>query len=197
MAKPDLGHQLTEKELADLERRISRVYKQAREGLEKEVIDYFERFAERDEEMKKLVGTIQNGKEWTEQDYLQWRLNQIGRGERIDDLAVKMAERYTKANEVAISYVNDATPSIYSLNRNYSAYTIEKVHGNVGFTLWNESAVRRMLVEHPDLMPYYPKPRAIKRGFDLRYGKRQIKKAVTSGLLQGDRKSTRLNSSHP
>ena len=86
-----------------LERRIARVYREARDDLEKTVIDYFTAFEKRDEEMKKLIGTEINGKVWTEQDYLQWRLNQIGRGERIDDLAVKVAERYTKANEVAKS----------------------------------------------------------------------------------------------
>ena len=149
------------------------------------MIDYFTAFEKRDEEMKKLVGTEINGKIWTEQDYLQWRLNQIGRGERFDDLAIKVAERYTKANEVAISYVNDETPSVYSLNRNYAAYTIEKVAGNVGFTLWDESTVKRLIKDDPDVMPYYPKERAIKRGIDLKYGQRQIKKSVTSGILQG------------
>ena len=71
--------------------------------------------------MKKLIGREINGKVWTERDYALWRLNQIGRGERFDDLAVKVAERYTKSNEVALAYVNDATPGIYSLNRNYAA----------------------------------------------------------------------------
>ena len=93
----DLGHQWTDQELERLERRIARVYREAWDDLEKTVIDYFERFQERDEQMKKLIGTVQNGKTWTEGDYKQWRLNQIGRGERFDDLAVKVAERYTKA----------------------------------------------------------------------------------------------------
>ena len=35
---------------------------------------YFERFKKRDEETKALIGTIVNGKEYTEQDYQQWRL---------------------------------------------------------------------------------------------------------------------------
>ena len=117
----DIAHQLTDEELEKLERRIARVYREAWDDLEKTVIDYFERFQERDEQMKKLIGTVQNGKTWTEEDYKQWRLNQIGRGERFDDLAVKLAERYTKANETAIAYVNDLTPGIYSLNRNYAA----------------------------------------------------------------------------
>lgn len=185
MSRPDQAHLWTDKQLSDLERRIARVYREAWDDLEKTVIDYFNRFLERDEEMKKLIGTEINGKVWTERDYELWRLNQIGRGERFDDLAVKVAERYTKANEVAIAYVNDATPGIYSLNRNYAAYTIEQVAGNVGFTLWDEATVKRLIVEEPDLMPYYPKKRALKRGIDLKWGKKQITKSVTSGLLQG------------
>lgn len=135
--------------------------------------------------MKKLIGTVQNGKEWTENDYKLWRLNQIGRGERFIALRDKMAERYTAANEVAISYVNDETPGIYSLNRNYSAYTIEQVAGDADFTLFDEQTVKRLVTEQPDLMPYYPQAKAVKRGIDLKYGKKQITKAVTSGILQG------------
>ena len=91
----------------------------------------------------------------------------------------------TNAHETAIAYVNDATPGIYSLNRNYAAYTIERVAGNVDFTLWDEQTVRRLIVEQPDLMPYYPKAAAVKRGIDLEYGKKQITKCVTSSILQG------------
>ena len=40
-------------------------------------------------------------------------------------------------------------------------------------------------MEEPDLMPYYPKKKALKRGVDLKWGKKQITKSVTSGLLQG------------
>lgn len=123
MPKPDRAHQWTDEELERLERRISRVYREAWDDLEKTVIDYFNRFVVRDEEMRKLIGTEINGKVWTEHDYELWRLNQIGRGERFGDLAVKVAERYTKANEVALAYVNDTTPGIYTLNRNYAAYT--------------------------------------------------------------------------
>lgn len=185
MPNRDLGHEWTDEELERLERRIARVYREAWDDLEKTVIEYFERFQERDEEMKKLVGTEINGKIWTEQDYLQWRLNQIGRGKRFEDLVSKVAERYTKANEVAIAYVNDTTPSVYALNRNYAAYTIEQLSGNIGFTLWDESTVKRLIKDDPDIMPYYPKERAVKRGIDLKYGQRQIKKSVTSGILQG------------
>ena len=185
MPNRDLGHEWTDEELEKLERRIARVYREARNELNETVKAYFESFRKRDEEMRALIGTIQNGKEWTEQDYLQWRLNQIGRGKRFEALRDKIAERYTKANDVAIAYVNDAMPGIYSLNRNYAAYTIEKVAGNVGFDLWDEQTVWRLIVEQPNLMPYYPKKKALKRGIDLKWGKKQITKSITSGILQG------------
>ena len=185
MATPDLGHQLTDKELAKLERRIAKLYREAGKELQATIDAYFEQFAKRDEEMKALIGTVQNGKEWTETDYKQWRLNQIGRGERFKALRDKVARRMTDANAVAVAYTNDATPGIYSLNRNYAAYTIERVSGNVGFDLWDEQTVKRLIVEQPNLMPYYPPNRALKRGIDLEYGKKQITASVTSSILQG------------
>lgn len=185
MANSDLGHKLTDKELAKLERRIAKLYREAGEELQATIDAYFEQFKKRDEEMKALIGTVQNGKEWTEADYKQWRLNQIGRGGRYQAMRDKVAQRATDANAVAVAYTNDATPSIYSLNRNYSAYTIEQVAGNVGFDLWEEQTVKRLMVEQPDLMPYYPPKRALKRGIDLEYGKKQITKSVTSSILQG------------
>lgn len=185
MPKSDAAHRATDDELAKLERRIAKLYREAADELQETIDEYFEAFAKRDEEMKALIGTMQNGKEWTEQDYKLWRINQIGRGRRYEALREKIAQRMTNAHEVAISYVNDATPGIYSLNRNYAAYTIERVAGNVDFTLWDEQTVRRLLVEQPDLMPYYPKAAAVKRGIDLEYGKKQITKCVTSSILQG------------
>lgn len=186
MAQPDTGHQLTEKELAKLEKRISAVYGESAKELKKTIDAYFESFAKRDEEMKKLIGTVQNGKEWTGQDYKQWRLAQIGRGERFEALRDRIAERMTRANEVAAAYVNDETPGIYSLNRNYAAYTIEQVSGDVGFGIWDEQTVKRMIVEQPDLMPYYPPERAVNRGIDLAWGKQQITRQVTTGILMGE-----------
>lgn len=185
MANSDLGHMLTDKELAKLERRIAKLYREAGKELQATIDAYFEQFKKRDEEMKALIGTVQNGKEWTEADYKQWRLNQIGRGERYQAMRDKVAHRVTDANAVAVSYTNDATPGIYSLNRNYAAYTIESVAGNVGFDLWDEQTVKRLMVEQPDLMPYYPPKRALKRGIDLAYGKKQITASVTSSILQG------------
>lgn len=181
MAKPDEGVKLTEQELNALEKRIAAVYRQAAKELDAEVKAYFVGFEMRDAEQKSRV----DAGEITEQQYRQWRLNQIARGKHFEALRDKMAQRYTQANETSVAYVNDATPGIYSLNRNYAAYTIEQVSDKADFTLWDERTVRRMITEQPDSMPYYPPERAVRRGIDLSYGKRQITASVTSAILQG------------
>lgn len=181
MPKPDAAHLQTDKELAKLEKRIAKIYKEAADDLQSTIDDYFAKFAKRDAKQKERL----EAGEITEQEYKQWRLAQMGRGERFKALQSRVAERYTEANEIAVRYVNDATPGIYSLNRNYSAYTIEKVAGNVGFDLWDERTVRRLIVDNPEVMPYYPPEKALKRGIDLAYGKKQISASVTSSILQG------------
>lgn len=179
--RPDKGYDLTEKELKALEKRIYDSYKEAYDGLTDIIKEYFAKFADRDasEKARLDAGDI------TEEQYKQWRLAQIGRGKRFEDLRDKVAERMTNTNAAAVAYVNDATPGIYSLNRNFAAYTIEQVTGDVGFDLWDEQTVKRLIVEQPELMPYYPPKRALKRGIDLAWGKKQITASVTSSILQG------------
>lgn len=67
---PDIGHEQTDKLLDKLERRLASVYRTASKEMQDKITKYFESFAKRDEEMKALIGTTQNGKEWTEQDYM-------------------------------------------------------------------------------------------------------------------------------
>lgn len=177
----DTGQKLTEQELTKLEKRIFAVYQEAYNGLDATIREYFSKFSERDKEMK---AQLDAGK-ITEEHYRQWRIAQIGRGKRFEALRNQVAERMTNANATAVAYVNDATPGIYSLNRNFAAYTIEQVAGDVGFDIWDEQTVKRLISEQPELMPYYPEKRALNRGIDLAYGKKQITASVTSSILQG------------
>ena len=185
MARPNEADRGTDRALADLERRINSVYSKAAKELQEEIDAFFKHFADQDKKMQDLIGQKRNGKEWTEKDYQQWRLNQMGRGTRLEALRDKLAERATEAKEVALAYVNDATPGIYSLNRNYTAYTTESVHPSADFTLFDEQTVKRLIVEQPDVMPYYPERLALKRGIDLAFGKQQITASVTGSILQG------------
>lgn len=175
------GQKMTDAELAKLEKRIAAIYREAYNDLTDTIRDYFGKFAARDAVEKARL----DAGEISEDQYKLWRAAQIGRGKRFEALRDKVAERMTNANATAIAYINDATPGIYSLNRNLAAYMIEQVAGDVGFDLWDERVVKRLIAEQPGLMPSYPEKRALKRGIDLAYGKKQITASVTSSILQG------------
>lgn len=174
----DFAHKETERILSDLERKIKALYADANRDMKKKAEIYFARFAERDKKQKEALeaGRI------TEEEHLQWRLAQIGRGERFEKLRDELAERMTDANKVAAAYINDQTPGIYSLNHNYEAYTIEKVAGNVGFTIYDEQTVRRLIQEDPNLLP----KRRVNAPKDKKWNRKRFSAEITSGILQGE-----------
>ena len=174
----DLGNKWTEEELAALERKIKKIFKGASKDLQKKADEYFSKLATRDKQQQDLLkaGKI------TEEQYKQWRLAQIGRGDRFIALRDACAERMTEANKVAVSYVNDTTPSIMSLNYNYSAYTIEQVSGDVGFTLWDEQTVKRLAKDDPTLLP----KRRVNAPKDLKWNKKRFTAEITAGILLGE-----------
>lgn len=174
----DLGHRLTDAELSKLEKKIAKVYRDAYNDLQKKVETYFKRFEKRDNAIKSKL----EAGEITEDYYKQWRLAQMGRGERFEALRDEVAERMTKATEVAMSYINDTTPGIYSLNRNYEAYVIEQVAGDVGFTVINEQTVKRLITEDPDLLPR----RRVNAPLDKKWNRTRFSAEITSGILQGE-----------
>lgn len=177
----DYGHRMTEYELSQLEHKITQVYSEAKVDLEKTISAYFKKFSKLDEQYRAKVAAG----EMTQKEYTNWRLNAMARGKRYEAMRDKVAARMTDANAVARAYVEDKTPGIYALNRNFAAYTIEKAGARADFTLFDEATVRRLIVEDPDSMPYYDPAKALDRKIDLAYGKKQITKTVTSSILQG------------
>ncbi len=178
----DLGHQLTDEELAKLERRIAKVYKTAADEMQDKITEYFKKFDEQDKKKREL---LEQGK-ITEQEYKQWRLGKLATGKKYQSMRDQLAERMTNANQEAVAYVNSFTPTVYSLNRNYTAYQIEQADITASFQLWDESTVARLIKDNPELMPNYPKEKALARGIDLDWGKKQISKEITTGILLGE-----------
>lgn len=181
MSNRDEAQEWTEERLKRLEKRIEEVYREAMEARDKSVDAFFVWFEKADEKKRKLL----EEEKITEKQYQQWRLEQLMTGNQYKAMRDKLAERMTHANEIAIAYVNDETPGIYSINRNWTAYKIEQAVGDCDFTLYDERVIKRLIIENPGLMPNYPAEKAIKRDIDLEYGKKQITSSITSGILQG------------
>lgn len=180
------GNSLTDNALADLEKKIHDLYAAAVAELNEVIHDYFNKLAVREKEQRALLdaGKI------TEEQFKQWRLAQYGRGERFIQLRDNLAERMYQANVIAAAYINNDMAALYAMGH---AYTIEWVQEELGdllegvdFTLFNEEAIKNLLMNDPDLMPdYFPTPLEIAKGRDMEYSRQQITASITSSIVQG------------
>lgn len=168
---------LTEKELLKLEGKIGREYKAAWKEVKKKASDYMKSFEAKDLAQRALVESGQI----TEEQYKLWRIQALGQGQRWEQLRDNLAIRMTNANQVAMSYVNDTTPSIFSLNHNAEAYVIESYAKDISFTLYDENTVKRLIMENRQLLPH---PR-VDIPKDLKWNQKKIQSALTSGIIQG------------
>ena len=175
---PTYADKATDELLAEMEKRIARIYKQASDDLQAQSNAYFDSFASRYE--KEYAAYLQG--KYTDAQFKAWYYAQVGRGERWQVLKTNMAQRMTQANQIAAAYVNDQTPGIYSLNANYTAYEIEGATG-IAFDLVNEQAVKNLMGEanHTEFRVLSVNPKR-----DYKWNTEKIQDALLSGILQGD-----------
>jgi SPP1 gp7 family putative phage head morphogenesis protein len=169
----------TERRLSDLTKKITTQYGIAYRELAKKCKEYFRKFEER---YQKEYEAYQNGA-YTAAEFAAWVKAQIARGEHWNRLRDNVALRITKANETAASYINDTTPSIWTLNYNFTAYQADKAMG-VSFDIYDENTVRRLIQEDPKLLPSISQ-KAIDRAKDTAWNRAQFTKDVTSAIMQG------------
>lgn len=185
--RPD---QWTDEELAKLEARITEEYGKAWNELKKKADDYFKTFEKRDKALRKALdeGKVKLPAGETADSYYQkWRRNQLAIGKRWDALRDEMARRITECNKVAAAYVNDITPGIWSLNRNYECYVMESLDEvaeiGVSFTIFDEQTIRRLIVNRDKYMlPRY----WVAENRDVLWNYRKLQSGLIAGILAGD-----------
>ena len=174
----------TEQELQKLEKRLTDVYKQAEKELDSKARSYFKQFANR---YAKEYAAYQAGK-YTKEEFEAWLMNQYGRGQRWEALREDMARRLTESNEIAAAYINEKTPLVIALNRNFEAYMIKslvpdrqiKEIGDIA--LVDEHTVKRLTVRKQKILP----PRRVLKSKDVRWNMKKLQNALLQGILQGD-----------
>lgn len=82
-------------------------------------------------------------------------------------------------NEVALSYINNKTPKIYTLN--YNEFANQDIDGYT-FTLVNENAVRNLIKSDKIELP----PKKLDVPKDKRWNAKNINSQLMQGLLQGE-----------
>lgn len=182
---------VTDEKLKKLEKRISKMYKGAYVEMAEKWDNYINGYDEDGvtkiihhdslkERYYKEYEAYKNGA-YTEQEFKMWYKTQIERGEGYGRLRDSLANRMTNANVVASAYINDATPSVYSLNRDYEAYRIDNAYG-VDFHLGDEMTERRLIGRDNHIEFRTVSVNPIR---DYEWNRVQIHNALTAGIMQG------------
>lgn len=183
--RTDPGREYANGRLADLERRIAVEYEQAARDVQEKTKRYFEDFQRKDRQWQIMVSRG----EVTEQEWQNWRKNQMIVGERWERLANQLAADAHRANQMAAAMINGEKPAIYAEAYNYGTYECET--GSLietGFTLYDPHTVSRLLSDNPDMLP--PPGRRVTEliaiGKDLLWNRQIIQSAALQGILQGE-----------
>ena len=157
--KVDIAHEMTDRELLNLENRIAKVYREAEKDVQKEMSIFLSNFKKKDAEWK---FKLDKGEAKIE-EYQEWLKKQVFRGEQWQLQRQMIADTLYNANYTALEMVNNKTPEIFALNSNYVAFDLEKkAEVDLSFHLYNTSTVRKLLVEDAKILPF----KKLKKGKD-------------------------------
>ena len=135
---------------------------------------YFKQFEKLDEQKRKQL----EAGEITEQEFIQWRLAQIGRGKAFEALRDKVAEYLTEVTNEAIELVAAEMPEVYAINYNQEAEGINTDEGSA-IPLITAAIIVLLWRKKSDIMT---RPK-LNRQKDITWNRKNFSASVTSGIL--------------
>lgn len=179
----DQAHEWTDEEIERLERRFRRQYNQASREMRKRLDDMMESYDKANAEWRQRV----KSGDATQEDYDSWLKDQATDRAFVQSMAQTLAQDANRANQLAMDTVNDTIPSVFAENANYAAFEVERGIGyeTHAFDLYDQSTVRRLIRDQPDLLPPLPEPK-MDNGRDLRWNRQKFASVITQSVLQGE-----------
>ena len=183
----DKGHELTDKKLAELEKKLKAHYKQASDEVQKKLDDYLKAFKAKD--ARHLADLQKDFTKENYEEYIRWRKGQVLISERWEEMRQTLAEDYHHANMEAKSIIDGYMPDIYALNHNYGTYDVEhNALVDTSYTLYDRQTVERLMRDDPDMLPPPGKKvsKHIAEGKDVLWNKAQIQASMWQSVTQGE-----------
>ncbi len=146
----DRGQEETDLLIARIEEDVKKHYELAQAEINVKVNDYWKRFKTKD----KIKQAQVKAGEITENEYNQWRVNQMLLGKRWEDMRDVIAKDLTNAQQIAESIAKGYIPEAYAIGANFGAYQIESGCSlDTSWILYDRTTVGRMIRDNPDLLP--------------------------------------------
>lgn len=174
----------TEKLLTQMERKIDKIYKDANN----EISEKWDAFmASHEDKLKTAYDELQEALKSGDREAIAEARDVYERtakditvnNKRFEGMVEETAQKITHVNEVALSYVNDQMPQVYTIN--YNAFKNERIDG-YSFSLVNENAVKSLARSNKLLLP----EKKINVSKDQRWNVKNINSQMMQGILQGE-----------
>jgi SPP1 gp7 family putative phage head morphogenesis protein len=144
----DYAHELTDRELTALEKKIAAAYERAGESVKKRAEEYLKEIKPEADRLLKAMTDAADEKAYkaAKRKYQQFLRDQTIASKRFSDLQSKLVAELTKFNQQAATEIAQRMNGVFSLNHNFAAYTLEHDLGlNLQFTLYDERAFDKWL----------------------------------------------------
>ena len=180
----DKARKITDKKLVKMERKVNRIYSEAYGDISKDWNKYMVSHASKlDDAYEALQEAIKSGDRKAitiaKTNYEHTAKNITVNNKRFQGMVDETAAKLTHTNEVALNYVNDQMPGIYTIN--YNAFKDQKIRG-YSFSLVNENAVKELATKDKALLP----TKKVNIPKDIKWNEKNINSQILQGILQGE-----------
>lgn len=176
----DYGARWTDEKIAELEDRIVKLFADAYDEVYEKYMAFVSRFETAD---KKYRQQMDDGK-ITYATYRDWLRGQVFQRERWQRQLADLAKTMTRTKQIAMDIVNDAAPGVFAMNANWASFEIERAGNvNMGFELYDEDTVKRLLRDEPELLP----PSRVEIPVDEKWNMQAITRQINMGIVMGAR----------
>lgn len=170
----------------ELERQLTRIYRQARDDIGRKWYEYFEkgekRLAAQEKELEflKAHGT-KDEIEQAERELEAAKQNFTLKNEYYRDMVKETTRQMADVNQTAAAYVNGQLPSFYAETFN-GEMAIESVEMGIKFDMADEATVKRRVMDGDIQLP----AKKVNVPKDMRWNTKAINSNVLQGIIQGE-----------
>ena len=181
----DKAREWTDKELEKMERHIAEIYQEAQNGIKEKWDGYMECAEKRVERYQDAVDkAVEDG----DKDKIKAAKEALKKAERsititdqyYQEMIDETTTRLANTNQIAIDYMNDSLPKIYSRNYNDEDPAAKKL--GISYSIRNEATVKRLIVDGDIQLPY----KKLDIPKDKRWNTKLLNSQVLQGILQGE-----------
>ena len=165
--------------MADMEKRLESIYKQAARDIGRKLKDFERRHKVKDKQMREdlAAGKI------TPAQYKNWLAGQVFIGKQWKDKQESIANTLLHANQIANDIIEGEKRAVFGKAAMHQSYDLERnLNIETSFSVYDSATVTRLIREQPELLPR----RVVNGKKDKAWNRTKIATAVTQGIIQGE-----------